>query len=210
MRAVLMALMACLASPAWSGEDILQVLHRSQQMQLTALEKLEVDPDSEEARRIRDSFERVLTVLRAPPGDVRLIVVRGPLLAVCLMGKVVAANVSIADLTESERLFVLAHEVGHIQLGHWPQFGALYKQHIPGEVVPATTDPVAGVLGREASALSHQHEYEADAFALKLLRHMGEPDDTPIVLFTEHLPAVKATATHPGTHQRLAHLRTLR
>jgi Zn-dependent protease with chaperone function len=75
------------------------------------------------------------------------------------------------------------------------------------EVRPDTTDPVAGILGRAASELSHRHEYEADAFALRLLRRLGESDDTPVVLFTEHLPMVKATATHPGTHQRLAHLR---
>jgi Zn-dependent protease with chaperone function len=77
-------------------------------------------------------------------------------------------------------------------------------------VVPATTDPVAGVLGREASALSHRQEFEADAFALRLLRRMGEPDDTPIVLFQQHLPLVKATATHPGSYERLARLQAVR
>lgn len=207
MRAVLMALITAFSAPAWCAEDILDVLQRSQQMQLDALTEAAVDPASPEARVVQQSFERALMVLKMPV-DVRLIVVRGPLLAVCLMGKVVAANVSLADLSEAERVFVLAHELGHVAHDHWPQLGQLYKRHIPGAVVPATTDPVAGILGREASALAHQHEYEADAFALRLLRRMGEPEDTPIVLF-QHLPMVKATATHPGTQQRVAHLRTL-
>ena len=65
-----------------------------------------------------------------------------------------------------------------------------------------------GPLGRDASAQAHQHEFEADAFALRLIRRMGQPDDTPVVLF-QHLPPVKASATHPSSSQRLVQLRTL-
>lgn len=209
MRAILMALLTSLAAPAWCAEDILDVLRRSQQMQLDALSAAEVDPASAESRLIRQSFEQALGAL-ATTEPVRLIVVRGPLLAVCLMGRVIAVNVAVADLSEPERLFVIGHELGHVAHGHWAELGRLYKTHIPGEVVQEKTDAVAGVLGREASRLSHQHEHEADAFALRLLRRLGEPEDTPVVLFTEHLPMVKTTATHPGTHQRLAYLRTLR
>lgn len=207
MRAILMALAMAVSAPAWCEEDIVDVLQRSQQMQLDALTALEVDPASAESQVVQRSFDKALSALNLRQPGVRLIVVRSPLLAVCLMGRVVAVNVSVADLTESERLFILAHELGHIAHRHWAQLGALYKHHIPGEVKPSTTDPVAGILGREASELSHRHEYEADAFALKLLRRLGEPEDTPVVLFTEHLPMVKTTATHPGTHQRLAHLK---
>lgn len=207
MRAILMALAMSGCAPAWCAEDILDVLQRSQQMQLDALAAQEVDPASEASQVVQRSFDRVVEALNLRQPGMRLIVVRSPLLAVCLMGRVIAANVSLADLTESERLFILAHELGHIEHGHWAQLGALYKRHIPGEVVASTTDPVAGILGREASELSHRHEYEADAFALRLLRRLGEPEETPVVLFTEHLPMVKTTATHPGTHQRLAHLR---
>lgn len=206
MRAILMTLLTMLATPAWCAEDILDVLKRSQQMQLDALSAQAVDPASPESQRLQRSFERVLTVLQSPPPDVRLVVARGSLLAVCLMGRVVVVNVAVADLTESEQAFIIAHELGHVVHGHWAQFGALYKHYIPGEVVPATTDPVAALLGHEASALSHQQEFEADAFALRLLRRMGEPDDTPVVLFQQHLPPVRATATHPGSQERVAHL----
>lgn len=208
MRAFLMACLTMLVAPAWCGEDILAVLQRSQQMQLDALSEAAVPEDDPAARVVQRSFDQVSAAmaLRQP---VRLVVVRGPLLAVCLMGRVVAANVSLAEMSESERRFVLAHELGHVAQGHWSQLGELYKRHIPGEVVKEQTDAIAGVLGREASQLAHEQEYEADAFALRLLRRMGDPDDTPLVLF-QHLPLVKATATHPGTQQRVAHLRTLR
>lgn len=207
MRAFLMALAMSCCGAAWSAEDIVDVLRRSQQMQLDALEAQQVDPASPEAQIVQRSFDHVLDALKLQRPDVRLIVVRSPLLAVCLMGQVIAANVSLADLSESERVFILAHELGHVEQNHWAQLGALYKRFIPGEVQPSTTDPVAGLLGQAASELSHQHEYEADAFALRLLRRLGESEDIPVVLFTEHLPMVKTTATHPGTFQRLAHLR---
>lgn len=207
MRAALLSLLVSFAAPAWCEEDILAVLQRSQQMQLEALIEAQVDDADPEAQVVRRSFERVAATVDAP-GEVRLLVVRGPLLAVCLMGRVIAVNVSLASMSESERAFVLAHELGHVVHGHWSQLGQLYKQYIPGEVEQSQTDAVAGVLGREASQLSHQHEYEADAFAMRLIRRLGEPDDTPLQLF-QHLPMVKATATHPGTQQRVVHLRTL-
>lgn len=191
------------------AEGILQVLERSQQMQLDALRSMEVPASEPKAAVVRASFDKVLGHL-VMQQDVPLLVMRGPLLAVCLMGRVVAANETLADLSENEREFILAHELAHVAHAHWAQLGELYLQHIPGDVVQQHTDRVAGVLGHEASALAHQHEYEADAFALRLLRRIGAPDDTPIVLFQQHLPQVKTTATHPGTAQRLAQLRELR
>lgn len=200
---------ALLPEPARAAEDIRAVLQRSQQMQLDALSRQQVDAADPRVAVLHASFERVVNAVHAP-ADVRLIVVESPLLAVCLMDRVVAVNVAVADLTEAERTFVLAHEVGHIAYSHWAQLGDLYQQHIPGPVVKEHTDAIAGVLGREASALSHRHEFEADAFAFRMLRRLGESEDAPVVLFQEHLPLVKATAMHPGTHQRLTQLRTLR
>lgn len=208
-RLLLLCAVLGLGAQAARAESILQVLERSQQMQLDALRRMQVDAADPKAQVIRASFDKVLGHL-VMNQDVPLIVVRGPLLAVCLMGRIVAANENLADLGENERQFILAHELGHIAHAHWGQLGELYLQHIPGEVVQDKTDAVAGALGREASALAHRHEYEADAFALRLLVRIGAPEDTPIVLFQQHLPMVKATATHPGTAQRVAHLRELR
>jgi Zn-dependent protease with chaperone function len=205
---LLLALTAVAATPAWSGENIRDVLQRSQQMQLDALSKRQIAADDPRVVTIQATFERVLHAVHAP-SDVRLIVVEGPLLAVCLMGRVIAANVQIAEMSEAERTFIIAHEVGHVALDHWAKLGDLYQHHIPTDVVKEKTDPVAEVLGRDASAMAYQHEYEADAFALRLLRRLGDPEDTPVVLFLEHLPPVRATATHPGTHQRLAQMRAL-
>ena len=50
MRAALLALFVFAAPPVWCGEDILDVLDRSQHQQLDALEL--ADPGSPEAQRV--------------------------------------------------------------------------------------------------------------------------------------------------------------
>lgn len=205
MRAALLALMMLTAAPAWCGEDILQVLERSQRQQLAGLTI--VDDASPEARVIQRSLDLLLSRVTLPV-PVSLRVVRGPQVAECLLGRVIVANVSVAEMSEGERLFVLAHELGHVAQGHWAAMGRLFQKHIPDEVVQEKTDAVARVLGREASHLAHEQEYAADAFAWRVLAQLGEPNETAFDLF-RHLPMVNDTATHPGTRKRVAHLRML-
>ena len=71
---------------------------------------------------------------------------------------------------------------------------------------PQTTDPVAGLLGREASGLSHRQEFEADAYAAQVLRTLGRPPQDAFAIFTQ-TGVQRDTATHPGTRKRLASLR---
>lgn len=206
MRAALLVLtMLIAAAPAWCGETILQVLDRSQRQQLAALAV--VDPASPEVRTIQHSLDRLLARTSLPV-PVSLQVVRGSQVAECLLGRVIVVNISVADMSEGERLFVLAHEMGHVAHGHWAAMGQLFQKHIPDEVVQEKTDAVARVLGREASYLAHQQEYAADAFAWRLLAQLGESHEIAFELF-RHLPTVNDTATHPGTRKRVAHLRML-
>jgi hypothetical protein len=137
---------------------------------------------------------------------VELRVVTGSTVAETLDGRVIVANETLADLPEGVRLFVLAHELGHVQQGHWRQVGDLYKRFVPGEVVPQTTEPVAGPLGRAASAQAHRHEFEADAFALQALRALGRPTDDAFAAL-RHQGVQHDSATHPATRKRLASLR---
>jgi predicted Zn-dependent protease len=192
------------AAPA-RGEDIVDVLERSQRMRLAALS--EADAHSARAQRVRDSFERLVRAsgLREP---VELRVISGATLAEALLGRVVVANESLGDLPEGERVFILAHELGHVALGHWTQLGEVYKRHIPGAITPATTDPVAGALGRDASVMSHRHELDADAFSVHTLRAMGHSDDDAFSAF-RRMGLTRDTPTHPGTRKRMASLRDL-
>ena len=205
MRWLLVTVFGLLVTTATRAEDIVDVLRRSQQQRLDALTPA---PDSERAQVVRRSFEAVRQQLQAvytlPPVDLH--VISGPILAETLHGHIVVANVSLADLPEGERVFVLAHELGHVARRHWLQMGLVYRRWIPGEVTPEQTDPVAVQLGHEASGLAHRQEFEADAFALEALARLGFSPDVAFSAF-RLLGMQQDTPTHPGTRKRLASLR---
>ena len=204
MRWSIVTLVLLLAAPVAHGdENILGVLARSQ---LTRLDRTQtVDPTSPRAQMVRSSFEKLTRVLglRYP---VELRVIEGEVVAETLQGRIVLANESLADLSEGERLFVLAHELGHVELRHWEQTERLYQKWVPGVVTPDQTEPVAALLGRDASGLAYGQEFEADAFALRTLRALGGSSREAVSAFM-HMGATHDTATHPGTGKRLAALR---
>ena len=192
----------CAAASAAQANDIIDVLHQSAQRRLDAMT---LASDGPRAQQVRDSFELLRRAV-APDSKVELRVVTGSTVAETLDGRVIVANEALADMPEGVRLFVLAHELGHVQQGHWRQVGDLYKRFVPGEVVPQTTEPVAGPLGRAASEQAHRHEFEADAFALQALRTLGRGSDEAFAAL-RHQGLQQDTATHPGTRKRLALLR---
>jgi Zn-dependent protease with chaperone function len=191
-----------IGAPAWC-QDIVAVLERSQTVRLAAMSV--VPTENPRAAVVRGSFNQLAQRFGSDK-DMEVRVVTGPVIAECLLGRTIVANESLAELTEAVRLFLLAHEIGHVVLGHWAQLEQLYVKHIPGEVVQQHTDSIAGVLGREASQLSHEHELAADAFALQKLRSLGYDFEDVVGAFTQFGMQMD-TATHPGTRKRIAHLR---
>jgi Zn-dependent protease with chaperone function len=187
--------------------DIIGVLQLSQQKQLDAMTL--ADAANPRALKVRESFEKLLRGLDGPAlSKIELRVVRGDVVGETLQGRIVVANVALADLPEGERIFILAHELGHVMLDHWSQMGLVYAKWVPGLVEQQHTDAIADRLGRDASALAYRQEFEADAFALKTLRAMGLPDQHVVAAFMD-LGSRNDTATHPGTRKRLAALRAL-
>ncbi|MBC7733632.1 MAG: M48 family metalloprotease [Bacteriovorax sp.] len=138
---------------------------------------------------------------------IELRVIRREVIAQTLHGDIVVANEALADLPEGERLFVLAHELGHVVLGHWEQMVQVYRKWVPGTVTQQQTDGVAQPLGRDASTLSHRQEFEADAFGLRAVRMLGLSDQNAVAAFMD-LGMRNETATHPGTRKRVAALRS--
>ena len=204
-------LMAALwtASAGCHAEGIVEVLQRSQAQRLDHLSSAAAgEPSLRAVQVIEASFQTLLATLDLPP-TVSLQVVRGAALAETLQGRVVVVDDSLADLPEAERLFVLAHELGHVALGHWATLGQLYQQHVPGEVMRQQTELVAGLLGKEASELSHRHEFAADAYGLQALQKLGLGRTEVLSLFMR-LGVQRDTPTHPSSRKRLAHLNQLR
>ncbi|HEX3141030.1 MAG TPA: M48 family metalloprotease [Rhizobacter sp.] len=159
----------------------------------------------QKGQAVRNSFDTLVRNLTLSV-PVELRVIRGDTLAETLQGHVVVANESLAEWSEAEREFVLAHELGHIVLNHWSQMGLMFQKWVPGTVIQQETDAVALLLGRDASGLAYRQEFEADAFAARMMATLsGERYDALAVFM--RLGAYKDTATHPGTQRRLAALR---
>jgi len=192
-------------APAGATE-IAAVLERSQVLRLESF----AQPEAQSARAliVRTSFDRLVQQAGAANAQVELRVTTGAVSAECLLGRVVVANESLADLDEPVRLFLLAHELGHVVLGHWQRLVELYAGYVPGTVAPRNTDAVADSLALEASQLSVQHELQADGFALDLLQSLGySVEDMLGAFFVRGMQ--RDTATHPGSGKRVAHLRSL-
>lgn len=203
VRCLLFCLIALGASSPARSDTIAEVLERSQKVRLEAFDT--VTPDSARAQTVRNSFNTLVRALDLPE-PVELRIIRGDTLAETLQGRVLVANESLADWPESDRLFVLAHELGHVVLGHWSQMGLMFQKWVPGIVTQQETDSVAALLGRDASRLAYGQEYEADAFAAQTMAALGMPSHDAVAVFMR-LGAHKDTATHPGTQRRLAALR---
>ncbi|HYS14367.1 MAG TPA: M48 family metalloprotease [Burkholderiaceae bacterium] len=204
MRTWIFLLGLAISAPTWC-QDIVEVLERSQTVRLAAMSFAE--NESPNAVVVRSSFDQLAQRFSSYRA-IEMRVVTGPIIAECLLGHTIVANESLAQVPEAVRLFLLAHEIGHAVLGHWQQFEQLYMKHIPGEVVQQHTDAIAGVLGREASQLSHAQELAADAFAFQTMRSLGYEFDDVVGALTQFGMQMD-TATHPGTRKRIAHLRSL-
>ena len=187
------------------ADDILDVLERSQRVRL---EQRVVAPDGARTQRIRATFDRLLSQSQVAPNLVELRVMQGGVQAEAMLGRLLVVGDAVGDLPEGERLLLLAHELSHLTLGHWQALCALYRKHVPGDVRPDTTDPVAGALGQDAHELSHRHEYEADAQGFALARQLGATLDDALSLLMRQ-PMLNDSATHPATRRRIAQLRML-
>lgn len=182
--------------------DIVAALNLGQKVALDKCE--EVADAADDAAVIQASFERV----KAAAGIARPITVR---IARCnamvqVLQGVVVAHPAIANWNEGERLFVLAHELGHVVNGDWHTFTSTFAGLVPAE----TTDAEAPMALRRAqphvSSLMHGFEYGADSFALSVLETMGRDGVTDgCAALRKDIP-VSTTPTHPGTNLRVAAL----
>lgn len=201
IRMVVSVLMMSVGAMA-RAETIEEVMKRSQEQRLASFE---LSRTGESVQLVRATFDRLYRVLGLSPGVVELHVVKQGTYAETLLGRFVVVNESLATLSEGERAFILAHELGHIILRHWGQMIAVYQFRVPGEVRQSETDAIAGVLGREASKLAHCQEVAADAYALQAIKDLGESHEVAVAAIRSR-GMQHDTPTHPGTWKRLAAL----
>jgi predicted Zn-dependent protease len=115
----------------------------------------------------------------------------------------VVLSIRMARLNEAQRFFIIAHELGHLQLRHRATFSSFVAR-----VVSGAGDEQAARAGIESglSAVSHQAEFEADAFAVRTMRAAGQNPEEAARLF-DSLGAGKDNRTHPAAGRRARAIR---
>lgn len=93
-------------------------------------------------------------------------------------------------MSDDELLYVVGHEIGHVVRGHSKQqtrtnmlsSAALQAVGSTGTPVAALSNSVVGQLAHQLvnSQYSQAHEYEADAYGLKILREHGKTKEPAI------------------------------
>jgi len=122
-------------------------------------------------------------------------------------GKTVVISTRLARMNAAQRFFIVAHEMGHVELGH---HGAM--RSFVARIVADHTDESrarAQVVSGLAQ-ISHQHEFDADAFAVRTMESAGLDPEQAAWIF-DSIPAEKGqdNASHPSAKRRAAAIRSM-
>jgi Zn-dependent protease with chaperone function len=117
-------------------------------------------------------------------------------------GKTIVLSARLSRLPRPQRFFIVAHEYGHHQLDHQTVMGGLLARIAGHRHEKATGAP--GV-----AELAHRTEFEADAFAVRLMHQHGMDPEDAAQLF-DSLGTGKDNATHPAFSRRALAIRDVR
>jgi len=210
VKALITGLIVCFAlggAPA-RAIDIVAALEASQQQKLSRCRV--TSADAPEVKVLQQSFDLLLNVraaLDAPAAtsSVRLLVADCEHGTQVLAGEVVVPP-EVASWDEGARLFLLAHELGHIEHHDWERLTAAYATGMPAEIAEQDVPQALSNVRAHTSALKRRFEYAADKYALRLLTRLGRDglDDAESAL--HRIWSRADTPTHPGAMQRMAAL----
>ena len=122
----------------------------------------------------------------------------------CLMdgqlydGKTIVLGACLARLPQPQRYFVIAHEFAHYRLDHQAQNGGRSAHILGYQAQPSHA--------RDASELAHRTEFEADAYAVRMMRAQGLDPEDAARLF-DSMGAGGNSATHPAFARRARAIR---
>lgn len=113
--------------------------------------------------------------------------------------RTIILSVGLARLSPSQRYFIMAHEFGHLSLGHQAPSG-----NVLASMLDRRSTGAAGATAERA----HRLEFEADAFAVRMMRANGVDPQEAVRMF-DTLGAGEDSSTHPAFARRAKALREL-
>jgi len=120
-------------------------------------------------------------------------------------GSTIVLSTRLARLNPAQRFFIMAHELGHVNLAHH----AATTKFVSKTVRSARDERAARArIASGLPPLSQQAELDADAFAIKLMRDAGEDPNEAARLF-DSIGEGKDNATHPSPGRRARAIRSM-
>ena len=146
-------------------------------------------------------FQQAATV----PADVRFQVMDCAADGFVYQGRTVVLSTRLSRMNPAQRFFIIAHEMGHVQLAHhgaMRSFVASIVNDHPDEL--RARAQIASGLAK----ISHQHEFDADAQAVRMMRGAGLDPEQAAWIF-DSIGSDKDDATHPSARRRADAIRAL-
>lgn len=112
-------------------------------------------------------------------------------------GATIILSASLARLPSPQRFFIIAHEFGHHRLGHEAQLGGVLANNLSQRSLP---------MPRGTAELAHRIEFEADAYAVRMMHAYGLDPEDAARLF-DSLGAGEDNTTHPAFARRAQAIR---
>lgn len=120
-------------------------------------------------------------------------------------GRTIVVSIRMARLSAPQRFFILAHELGHLNLSHHLAISSFVAR-----AVSSASDESAAraAIAAGLAPVSHRAELEADAFAVRLMREAGHDPEHAARLF-DSIGEGFDNATHPSAGRRARSIRAL-
>lgn len=163
-----------------------------------------VSPRNPQRQVIESDIARFTKAVGAP-SDVRFEVMDCEADGFVYQGRTVVLSTRLTRMSPAQRFFIVAHEMGHVQLGH---HGAM-RSFVAGIVDKNPDESLARrQLASSLAEISHQHEFDADAYAVKAMQSAGLDPEQAAWIF-DSIGRDQDNATHPSARRRAQAIRAL-
>jgi len=201
MNRMLLGICACACSWTALAMDIGSGIRTGDRVRL---EKATPSDDTEAARIITESFQAAMAA-RGAGIAVTLHITHDGLGGESALGNVVLVDDSLAALPEDERVFEIAHELGHIDLGHFERMIALFQQYVGDSTDDHYIARTLNVHADDLSPALQALEYEADAYGQALVSKVPGALDGGIHTFQRNVFR-RGDFSHPSPRERMLKL----
>lgn len=118
-------------------------------------------------------------------------------------GQTVVLSDRLVRLNAAQRFFIAAHELGHVELGHHGDMQRFVAKLVGDEADEASA---LALVQAHYSGISREHEYAADAFAVRAMLAGGYDPEQAARLF-DSIDDEQGNATHPSAQDRARAIR---